>query len=455
VRKRLREGIALQKGGRLLEAARVYSEIVQRDPSNADALHLLGTIEIARQNLDNALELIRKALKLNSKNAIYHHNLAYIHGARGEAAAAEAHYRRAIALKPDYAEAYFNLSGSARFKAGDSAIAPLETLLGSRDLSRADRIFAEFAAGKIFDDLGLYDRAFAHYRRGNAARAAAANPAYGRALIEALIATFDGALLERLSGGGAHSELPVFIVGMPRSGTTLVEQILASHPRVHGAGELPDIDAIAKELPRFAAAPGGQRAGYPACLAAVEPKLLRGLAEAYVRRLEGLAPAATRVVDKAPLNVRHLGLIALMFPKAKVIHCRRDPLDTCLSCYFQNFLRGQEYSFDLGELGRFHGDYRRLMAHWRAILPLPVFELSYEALVSEQERVSRDLLAFCGLDWDPACAAFHQTERSVGTASRWQVRQPIYHHSIGRWRHYQHHLAPLIDALGPYADEAG
>lgn len=144
-------------------------------------------------------------------------------------------------------------------------------------------------------------------------------------------------------------------------------------------------------------------------------------------------------------------MIALMFPKARIVHCRRDPLDTCVSCYFQNFARGQEYSFDLRELGRFYRDYRRLMAHWAEVLPVAVLEVPYEALVADQEQVSRALLAFCGLDWDPACADFHRTDRPVRTASRWQVRQPMYRSSVARWRRYEKHLQPLIETLGPLA----
>ena len=447
---RLERGVALQKSGKLLEAAKIYSAVLQADPANASALHLLGTIEIQRRNFENALTLISKALELKPESPAIHHNLAYIHGALGRTDQAEVHYRRAIALKPDYAEAYFNLAGGVRFEPGDPIVGGLEALLAKPDLGREDRVFLNFAAGKIFDDLGDYERAFTHYRKGNEARGAEPNPAYASAFIDEIVAVFTADLLQRRAGEGSPSELPIFVVGMPRSGTTLVEQILASHPQAHGAGELPDIDSIAKAFPEHAP----DHADYPTCMASVGPAPLRGLAEAYLRRLAEEAPGASRVVDKAPLNFRHLGLIALLFPKARIVHCRRDPLDTCVSCYFQNFAKGQDYSFDLRELGRFYRDYRRLMAHWAAVLPAAVLEVPYESLVADQEQVSRALLAFCGLDWDPACAEFHRTNRPVRTASRWQVRQPIYRSSVARWRRYEAHLQPLIEALGPLAEES-
>ena len=446
----IKDGIALQTQGKLLEAAETYAALLRDDPQNADAWHLLGTIEIERRNLDNAFNLVSKALAIQPDSPVFHHNIAYIHGALGRLTEAETHYRRSIALSPGYAEAYFNLSGSAKFTTDDPIIPNLETLLGHDGFSDRDRCFLHFAAGKIYDDIGDTDTAFAHYRAGNAAKGAQTNPAYSRDYIDALIQVFDAEFLRSRAGIGSRSERPVFIVGMPRSGTSLAEQILASHGAVHGAGELADLDSIAKALPEHAAEP----VSYPRCLTTLDGRHITGLADAFLRRLAEMAPAAERVVDKAPLNFRHLGLIALMLPAACVIHCRRDPLDTCLSCYFQNFARGQEYSFDLAELGRFYSDYRRLMDHWRAVLPLRIFELDYEDLVRRPEPVSRALVDFCGLDWDPACAQAHRTARSVRTASRWQVRQPIYGSSVGRARAYARHLGPLIDALGPYAEES-
>lgn len=444
-RQTLKQGVALQKAGQLLQAAQIYSGLLKEDDGNANAWHLLGTVEIARRNFDAAERLIGRALALEPENAIFHHNLAYVLGAKSRMDEAEAAYRRAIALDPGYAEAHFNLAQSIKLKAGDPLIDSLERLLARPRLSRSERCFLGFAAGKAYDDLGDHERAFGHFLDGNAAKQARPNPHYASDFLQAILEVCSAEFLSGRYGGSGVEAAPIFIVGMPRSGTSLAEQILASHPDVFGAGELPYID-------RIAAALGGHvkdGTAYPACLPAVPDSAFTGFAESYLKEALGAAGGAARVTDKAPLNFRHLGLILLLFPKARIVHCRRDPLDTCLSCFFQNFAAGQDYSFDLKELGRFYKDYRRMMSAWSEALPAPVFELGYEDLVADLEGVGRALLSFCGLDWHPDCARFFETRRPVLTASRVQVRQPVYASSVGKWRRYEAHLGPLIEALGP------
>jgi hypothetical protein len=280
------------------------------------------------------------------------------------------------------------------------------------------------------------------------------DPCAHQAGVDQLIRTFDAVYFRRVRGFGISSELPLFIVGMPRSGTTLVEQIVASHPQVFGAGELRDVERIALSL----AAHLGNDVGYPSCLAKAPAEAVRAMAERHLHRLTALAGGSVRIVDKMPTNYLHLGLIATLFPQARIIHCRRGPLDTCVSCYFSYF-RGLPFAWDLEELGRYHRSYDSLMAHWKAVLPLPVLDVSYEELVDNQEAISRRLMEFCGLDWDERCLAFHETPRPVHTASTMQVRQPIYKSSVGRWRRYEAHLQPLVRALsGPpegMGDHAG
>lgn len=246
------------------------------------------------------------------------------------------------------------------------------------------------------------------------------------------------------SDWGRPESAPVFIVGMPRSGTTLVEQILASHPQVAAAGELDHFALSAQDLPALL----DKAAPYPECAA----ELSRGeedlLGRAYLKGLREAAGAAPIMTNKLPFNVLRLGLIAMMFPRARIIHCTRDPMETCLSIYLQNFAVQQTWATDLGDLGRYDRAYRTLMAHWSRCLPLRVFELGYEDLVAAPEARIAALLAFLDLPWDSRCLRFHETPRPVVTPSLWQVRQPIYTRSVGRWRRYAHHLGPLRTALG-------
>jgi len=250
--------------------------------------------------------------------------------------------------------------------------------------------------------------------------------------VDESIARWTPDFFARTRDWGEPSELPVFIVGMPRSGTSLVEQIASSHPDVFGAGELRDIANISKSL------------SWSQC----QPGPIKDAARKQLDRLLALGGSALRAIDKMPSNVKHLGLIATLFPSARVILCRRDPRDTCLSCFFQHFGVGNLFSFDLREYGHLYVHTDRLAAHWLKVLPLPILQVQYEDLVADLEGQSRRLISFLGLPWNPACLDFHRAERIVQTFSAWQVRQPIYTRSVGRWRNYQRHLGPLFEALG-------
>ena len=246
------------------------------------------------------------------------------------------------------------------------------------------------------------------------------------------IAMFTPDFFAQSRNWGEFSELPVFIVGMPRSGTSLVEQIAASHPDVFGAGELKDVGNIASSL----------------SFGQIQRGPINDAARKELDHLRNLGGSSLRMIDKMPANVEYLGLIAMLFPAARVIICRRDPRDTCLSCFFQHFEAGNLYAFDLNHCGRHHLQTDRLIAHWLKVLPLRMLQVRYEGLVADLEEQSRRIISFLGLPWNPACLSFHQTERTVLTASDWQVRQPIYTRSVGRWRNYERHLGPLFKALG-------
>ncbi len=329
-----------------------------------------------------------------------------------------------------------------KFEAGDPAFAAMEARLVEVERRRPSEAQSlHFALAKVYLDVGDSARAFAHLDAG--ARMKRAQFAYSadanRARNAAIAAAFSAETFARFAGAGSRAGAPIFVVGMPRSGTTLIEQILASHPAIHGAGELHALPQIAAEI-----------GGVPEGLGALTADDLAGIGDDYLARAGEPPAGKTRVVDKLPGNFANAGLIRLILPEAQIIHVRRDAIDTCLSCYSKNF-RGPNlpYTNDQTELGLFYRDYEALMAHWRATLPATHFlEVDYEAVVDDLEGQARRMIAFVGLPWDPACLEFHRTKRPVHTASVNQVRKPIYRASVGRWRAHAAFLGPLIKALG-------
>ncbi len=308
-----------------------------------------------------------------------------------------------------------------------------------------ERLSAGFALGALLDAAGDYEAAFATYASANRLAYESFTTtgnrfdiAQFRRGIDQIRAAFVPATFEATKDWGNPSEGPVFIVGMPRSGTTLVEQILASHKQVHGAGERKDIFEIEARLE-------GDTSGRPP--SEWDQAVVRREAAAQIARLQALGGSAERVVDKLPDNILQLGLIAVLFPNARVIICRRDPRDICLSCFFQRFRDGMAWTYDLADTAARTSEIERLTAYWHSVLPLRMMEVHYETLVGDLEGESRRLIDFLGLDWDDACLSFHATERAVQTASFWQVRQPLYASSAGRWRHYQPHIRPVLDGL--------
>jgi hypothetical protein len=333
----------------------------------------------------------------------------------------------------------------------------MRAVLRRPGLPPGDAVVLHFGLANLRQRAGDYDAAFDHFRQGNAIRrglfektGTAFDPAAHRRRIDWLIRTFTPEYFRQVEGVGVGDESPVFIVGMPRSGTTLVEQILSQHPQVFGAGELRDIDRLAEELTGPIMAAGGDGAA----LARLARQKGQDLAQRHLQRLIQLGGGAVRVLDKMPINFLHLGLIATLFPRARVLHCRRDPLDTCVSCYCQYF-HALNFTWDLADLGNYYRQYERLMAHWQTTLPLRLLDVSYEELVNNQEAVSRRLVDFCGLDWDERCLAFYESRRPVHTQSTLQVRRPMYASSVGRWKRYEKHLQPLQDALTDSPPQTG
>ena len=437
-------GIVLAELGRADEALAAYRAAVLHQPAFAEPHSNIGNLLREAGRADEALDAYRAALDADPDFATAHNNIGNALLERGDIDGARAAYRAAIAARPDFAEAYRNLSTLDGFAPDDSDVAAMSRLIDDAATSRDSLIYLRYARARAFHDRGAFDEAFADYLAGSALKRTEIDFDLNAqtSLYRRIAATFDDALLARFAGAGEPSELPVFIVGMPRSGTSLVEQILASHPAVHGGGELDDLGAIIDGLP----ASLGSSKPYPACIGDADAETLRELGARYVAGLRALAPTAARVTNKMPANTRHIGLIRCLLPGARIIHCRRDPLDTCLSCFTTLFTIGQDFSYDLAELGGYFRAYDSLMAHWRALVP-DMLEIDYEAVVDDLEGQARRLIEFCGLDWDDACLDFDKTERIVRTASSAQVRRPIYRDSVARWKPYQADLGPLIEAL--------
>jgi tetratricopeptide (TPR) repeat protein len=366
----------------------------------------------------------------------------------GELEAAILALRQALSGNPRDARALYTLAVTKRFERYDQDVAAVESLLAGSDLSDPERMRLELARGKILDELGRHDEAFAAIARGNAMmrRSFSYDVKDALATMLQLSRTFDAAQLARGAGLGCHDRTPIFIVGMPRSGTSLVEQILASHSRVHGAGELSTFADVCSNVSQTE---DGElvelRHGVWG------PADLHGLGAAYVARIRELMPDAVHITDKMPGNFMNLGLIHSTLPSAKIVHVRRNPLDNCWSLFKILFETGQRYSYDLEELALYYLGYRALMRHWQRALPGRILELDYEDLVADQSGETERLLGFCGLELEAGCLDFHRTKRVVRTASAAQVRQPMFASSVGAWKHYRAQLSPLIAILEPYA----
>jgi len=423
---------------------------LELDPEHVEAVYNLGRALALLQRPGDAESVWRALLEEHPERLETHYALANLFNELGRREEAEAAYRDALARWPDHARLHLDLAFSRRFEAPDADLERIEARLArGDDLSHEDLICLHYAAGKAWMDIGDEPgRAFRHLSEG--ARYKRETFEYDVAtderFFEQLISGFPAERLENAAGRDDRLPAPVFIVGMPRSGTTLVEQILATHSGVRARGELPDLEAALES----AAKEAGQ--ALVEWLVEAGPEALAGVGRAYREAVLDAAGDVARVTDKMPLNFRFAGVIAAALPHARIVHVRRDPVDTCLSCFMQLFTGRLDFTYDLAELGRYYRAYAGLMDHWRAVLPPGrMLEVRYEELVAEPEPVVRRLLDFCDLGWEPACLEFHRTERAVSTASATQVRQPLYQAAVGRWRAYREHLGPLLEALGPLA----
>jgi tetratricopeptide (TPR) repeat protein len=473
-------GNALKEQGKLDEATTCYHRAVELKPDFAEAHNNLGNTLETQAKLAEAIACYRRVLELKPEYAEAHNNLGNALESQGNLDDAFVCYRRALELKPDFAEAHTNLGGAfeelgdlqsaedrfrtalrhngrfalAHYKLAKLAggklpqedLAAQRRLLEEKDLTDAQRLLLHFGLAQVLDARREYAEAAQHLERANALQRSEwrkcgqqYDPNEYEFLVTQMISICTAEFFEGVRGFGVDSELPVFVVGLPRSGTTLIEQILASHSQVFGAGEI----SLAHDS---MTALGGQGVEFIGGLRRLDLPTSRWLASRHLEKLRALSRDALRIVDKMPDNYLYLGLLASLFPRAKLIHCRRDPRDVAVSCWMTHF-KDIHWASDQQQIAsRFH-EYRRLMAHWRKVLPVPLLEVDYEETVADLEGVARKVVDWCGLAWEPACLEFQQAKRAVRTASAVQVRQPVFKTSVERWRNYEHALAPLFARL--------
>jgi len=462
-------GNVLPELGQRREAVSLFARAIELDPTRAETHCNLGNLLFEFRRAEDAGASYRRALELEPGNTSAHAGLGAALRMQGRAADAETScraalthdpncvaalsllgelradrgqffeatelFQRVIAIDPGYPFAFYSVATNRKMTSDDAAWLQGTEALLAKPLPLRHEISLRYALGKYFDDVKEYDEAFGNYRRANELTKRYGTN-YDRAglteRVDRVIRSFDAASIRQFQSYGHTSDRPVFIVGMPRSGTSLTEQILASHPAVFGAGELSFWQTA------FTAFESAGLKGHGGA------SLIPGMARDYLDRLTALSDDAQRVVDKMPLNFMNVGLICAAFPRARIIHLRRHPIDTCLSIYFQYFSHLHPYANDFDNLAHYYSQYVRVTDHWRASLPATtLLEIPYEALIEDQEQWSRRMLDFIGLPWDPKCLDFHQTDRVVITLSKWQVRQKIHASSAGRWRNYEKFVGPL------------
>lgn len=436
-------GDAYAQQDRFQDAEAATRRAIQLRPDAPRSRQVLAGILSREGKYDEALASVEQAVELLPDSVelllAYGHSLRTV-GRHDDAIAA---YRRALDVSPGSGGPWWSLANlkSYTFDAADRQT--MQEQLGRDDLDDDDRVRLSFAAGKAAEDSGDFDEAFASFAAGNSLRRAkeSYDPIANQQQSDTLLDTFGSELFDVRADAASMEGTPVFIVGMPRSGTTLVEQILASHSQVDGTRELPYVEQLLRRL--------GSSGQYPGSLREVDSGELGRHGQWYLDKTRVHREAAAYFTDKAPGNFRHIGLLAKVLPHAKFINVRRHPLDSCMGSFKQLFASGQPWSYDLFEIGEYCLDYHRIMEHWHEVLPGAVHDVNYEDIVGDLEGQVTRILEFCGLEMEPACLTFHETERAIESASSEQVRQPLYSTAINHWRNYEAHLGELIEALQP------
>lgn len=442
--------VVLNRVGRAADALPHVEQLLAKEPRNPGYRSLEAAVLVNVGDYSKSIAIYEMVLAEFPQQAKLW--MSYGHSLRtaGRQADSIAAYRRAISLEPTLGEAWYSLANLKTFRFNDTDVAALRTALESDRLSDDDRLHFEFSLGKALEDARLYESSFVHYARGNSIRARAhvysaeENSKY----VRRAQALFTREFFATRAGSGVPARDPIFIVGLPRAGSTLLEQILASHSQVEGTMELPDIPQIARQIA------GNERddveTGFLQALAALGADELRALGQRYLDGTRVFRKAgAPFFVDKMPNNCLYVGLIHLILPNARIIDARRHPLGCCFSCFKQHFARGQNFTYGLEDIGSYYRDYVQLMAHFDAVLPGRIHRVFYERMIEDTQAEVRRLLAYCALPFESGCLEFYNNERAVRTASSEQVRQPIFREGMDHWRHYEPWLNPLKAALGP------
>jgi len=431
---------------KLEEAVATARGLVELAPDTADSQLALGNALARSDRAAEAAEAYQRALDIAPNNAGAFSGLGQQLKTVGRQAEAIAVYRRSMESDPKNAEPYWSLANMRAYRFTDDDIAAMKSLLQDETLGDQANVQLCNALGFAFEGRKNFDEAFSYFQRGNEKQRASEiyDPVETEVTTDRQIEVFTEQFLRSTEGQGAPDPSPIFIVGLPRSGSTLIEQILASHSQVEGTHELSDLGMAVRGLPKQ-----GKRQRFPENLPGLKPQLWSSLGEGYIQRTQKYRRGAPRFIDKNPNNFNYIGLLRLILPNARIINARRHPLDSCLGSYKQLFAQGQPFTYDLTEIGEYYLQYQRLMDHWHQVLPGFVLDVQYEDVVGDLEGQVRRILDYCDLPFEQACLDFHQTERAVKTASSQQVRQPIYSSSVNFWENYQSHLSELIEVLEP------
>ncbi len=430
---------------RLEDAVACTSEATERNPRSASAVYLHASMLAISARHEEALAAYRRTIELRAQHTGAWVGMGHLLKTLGRQEEGIAAYRTAIEQQPDFGEVYWSLANLKTFRFSESEITEIEKRLAGESLSEDERVHFLFTLGKVREDQERYPEAFACYAEACELQRTNVfyDPVDTTVLHERIRKVFTPELFSSHESAGRVEPTPIFIVGLPRSGSTLIEQILASHSQVEGTAELPDVGRVITGL--RGRTPG---VAYPEIVQNLDTEELLKLGEGYLERTKRHRSGLPYFTDKMPNNFSSIGLIHLMLPGAIIIDARRHPLDSCFGSFKQHFAQGQTFSYDLFEIGEFYREYRMMMRHWQQVLPGRVLEVGYEDMVRDQEAQTRRLLEHCGLPWEDSCLRFYETERPVRTASSEQVRRPIYDSSINHWRHFREELAPLIEVLG-------